>query len=735
MNNQELMLKVENLIRDKQYDKRFVPMIKSFFLLYNKAYDLDEKELDAIIQNYSNNVDKIEFFNIGRDKNIIEISRRALIFDTSYSEGVDENNIDKYLSQSIISQATAVEMLEVTSKSGEKLIQLNATNNLRQEKNTITERLFKMLVASYGTKETRITQIIKKFEDEYNKFDNDRNNPKRHYYDDMVFNIYKYIKDNFEMIYDQGEPSAEICKRIYAFCLYNLEERINALGREEQDVANYQIIKKHIKEIQKEYNIADEELTNITIEDGWQLPAGNIESRIISRLGITEEKKQSIEEQTSKVPAIKRDKLIEMINEQIEEKPVTQGEIENSIKQMAIENQYPIESISILNEYFKRSVQIYGWDRYTLQKKIENFKLNVKEISLSKIKKSSVQGQTDQKKKKLELRKEIIANDTSLGIIFHEMRHATDYTIRDSILYEQGSIIEDKANDEEIQGLDEMLVEGGTQLLTGTQYIDKLHTTLKLKGYEDSKYILSMLSSTIGLSEIEFLKLGEKGIVKLKEAICDMYQNDDIGKDINEIDQKIQILVDETYAFRYRKEKAILLGQIYNICQEMYNIRIEQHPPSTREEQLKARYEEYKVNKNILLVGKSIGFNKTVFEQEVGSSINQIKDKSKLKREERIYIMSEIVSKQENIRWDNTNAIKDFKLFIKALRREKSTKENNLLPPVKSDFINSLKVEQEYDKQGNMTPYGQQLSGTDLIVDARLLETYDTDARKDQAQE
>lgn len=713
MNNQELMLKVENLIRDKQYDKRFVPMIITFFSLYNEVYNLSESELEEIIHNYSENIDRIEYFNIGRNKNIIEDSRKSLIFDTNYTEKVDENNIYKYLSQSISAQATAVEMLDVTSRSEIKLMQLNAINNLSENKNPIIERLFKMLVASYGTKETRITQIIKGFEHEYNEIENERENPKRNYYNDMIFCIYKFIRDNFEEIYDKGEPNAEICKRIYAFCLYNLQEKIDALGKEEQDIINYQIIKAHMKELQKEYNIEDEELTNITIEKGWELPAEHIDTRIISMLGIRNKQEKQVEKENIKVPVINKDKIIKMLSERLGEKPIEQEEIETLVKQMAIENQYPIEIISLLSEYFKRSAQVYEWDRKTLQKKGENFKLNIKYIKSGKMEEELLSGKVCIKDKALILKDMMLENNsTILGIVFHEMRHATDHTIRDSIVYENGNIIKNKSDKNEFHELDEMLVEGGTQLLTGVQFTDKLHTSFRFNGYENYQYILSMLSSAVGLSEVEFLKLGEKGRVKLEEKLVDIYQNNDIINKINQIDKLLDALPNYTFNFILRKEKAKTLGQIYKICHEMYDMRLEKQQPLTKEEQLKARYEEYKINKNILLIGKAMGFNKKCFEQEVGSSIRKIKDKSKLDRKEKENIKDEIISKKENIRWDNKNPIRDVKAFIKALHRRKTTKKINLLPPVKSEFIEDLKVEQEYYEE----TLGKEVEQTDSII-------------------
>ena len=90
MNNKELMLKVEQLIKDKKYDKRFAPMIITFFSLYNKVHNISEKELDELIQNYRENVDNIEYFNIGRDRNIVALSAKSLIMDTSYAQKIDE---------------------------------------------------------------------------------------------------------------------------------------------------------------------------------------------------------------------------------------------------------------------------------------------------------------------------------------------------------------------------------------------------------------------------------------------------------------------------------------------------------------------------------------------------------------------------------------------------------------------------------------------------------------------
>lgn len=710
MNNQTLMQKVEKLIKDKKYDKRFVPMIITFFLVSNKVYNLSEAELDEMIHNYSENVDRIEYFNIGTNNSIAELDRKSIILDASYIEKVDESNIDNYLRQSIRVQSIVTNKQRITNEEEKQLIQLNGENNLYDKHNPIIERLFNMLFASFGTNEIDITKVMKQFEHEYQKIANDRSNPKRNYYDEMIFYIYKYITTNFGEISKNGITNVEVLKRIYALCMYNLETKIEALGKEEQDVGIYQTIKRNMHEIQTEYGISDEELTNIDIESNWQLPVKSIEDRIMSILGRDELSTEQDNISTAKqVPVIKRDKLIDMINNQIENKAITQEDIENSVKQMALENNYPVEIISIINEYIKRSVQIYGWSKDTLQKKIENFGNNIKQFTIERMEDKSA-ATVKLNDKKMIFEDVIFVSNNFVNTIFHEMRHATDFTSRDYKTYECGSNIQhNETNTKSI--LDEMLVEGGTQLLTGTRYTDKLCSTLKLTGYEGISYILSMVSSAIGMSEVEFLKLGEKGIVRLKDAIDEKYKDNTISNKLYELDDllKDSLLTGQIFKLVLRKEMASKLGQIYNICQDMYNLRMKKFPPKTEQEQLKAKYEKYKINKNLLQGGKDLGIHTSTLEEKIGISIGQVKNNAELTKEEKKKIINQIISKQENIKWDNKQVIQYIKLFRKALKRGRPSE--NLLPPAKSGFLEDIKVEMTYSRQ----EIGNSLREEDLI--------------------
>lgn len=710
MNNKELMLKVEQLIKDKKYDKRFAPMIITFFSLYNKVHNISEKELDEIIQNYRENVDNIEYFNIGRDKNIVSLSAKSLVMDTSYAQKIDEKNIDNYLLQAVQVQSIAIQKNPERLNEDEiELIKLNTANNLCSTTNPKVNNLLQMLLASYGTQETRIEKIMQEFKREYDKAYENNDNQKRYYYDDMMYGTYREIKEAFIECNKIGKPNESICKKIYALCMLNLNAKVQSLDEDNNNIKYYQIIKRNMREIQEEYGIQDEELESIEIKKNWKLPTKEIENTLIQTLGISE--KEIEENESCRPPIVKKSKLITITNSQMEEKTITKAEIEEEVKQMTMENQFPEETIGIMNEYFNRSMQVYKWDRETALKKMENFKINVKKFELAKLDKGTeAQSVGIDKSIKFNKRYRNASNSRMLNIVFHEMRHKTDLTERHGIQLENGQTV--VAEYGKTNGLTEMFVEGGTQLLIGEKYTDDLNTTLKFGSYESYQYILSMLSGAIGLNEIELLKLGDNGIAKLKEEIIDRCNNSEIANKIEEINDIISgIALTEGSQIKSvgRKVKSELLGNIYNICQEMYQLRMVQNPPSTEEEKIQAKYEEYKIGNNLLLAGRFVGMNIKKLEETTGKNIKQIKEEATLTKEEKKKIKDEIIPKSGTIKWENKEAKQKVRAFIKSVKRGKNTKVTNLLPPGKPAFKKDLKVEQTEELQFDEKYFGVEL--------------------------
>lgn len=719
MNNKELMLKVEQLIKDKKYDKRFAPMIITFFSLYNKVHNISEKELDEMIQNYRENIDNIEYFNIGRDRNIVVLAAKSLVMDASYAKKISEKNIDNYLLQAVQAQSIAIQKNpEEINEDEIELIKLNEANNLCNTTNPIVNQLLQMLLASYGTQETRIEKIMQEFKREYDRAYENNDNQKRYYYDDVMHGTYREIKNAFIECNKTGKPNSNICKKIYALCMLNLNAKVNSLDEDINNIRYYQIIKRNMRKIQEEYDIKDEELERVDITRNWKLPIREIENSLIETLGIRGEE---IEESESySPPIVKKSKLIAITNSQMEEKKITQVEIEEAVKQIAVENQYPVETIEILNEYFNRSLQVYEWDRETALKKIENFKINVKKFEFAKLDRGTeAQSVGIDESIKFNKRYWNKSNSRKLNIVFHEMRHKTDLTERYNIEFENGHTIGEEYG--KTNGLTEMFVEGGTQLLVGEKYTDDLNTTLKFGAYESYQYILSMLSGAIGLNEVELLKLGDNGIAKLKEEIIDRCNNREIANKIEEINDMISgIALTEGSQIKSvgRKIKSELLGNIYNICQEMYQLRIAQNLPSTEEEKIQAKYEEYKIGKNLLLAGKFVGMNIKKLEKTTGKSIKQIEGEATLTKEEKKRIKDEIVPKSKNIKWDNKEAKQKVRAFIKSIRRGKNTKVTNLLPAGNTDFKRDLKVEQTEESQFDEKYFGVELVQT--ITDDKI---------------
>ena len=231
----------------------------------------------------------------------------------------------------------------------------------------------------------------------------------------------------------------------------------------------------------------------------------------------------------------------------------------------------------------------------------------------------------------------------------------------------------------------EMYVEGGAQLIKGAKYRGKQKTSMVFEGYEDLSYGFSMLASALGMNEVELLKLGEKGYSKFTEKISKenkTYINN--SKTLAELFTRINKIA-ATFRFVLRDEKAETYADVYKIMQAIYNERMQNNPPKTEEDIIKAEYEQYKIYANIYQLIRT-GANVKMFEEMSGVSVKEIKEKIKLSEEqEKKY--SEIAGKVEEYSFDNRELKKAIKQVVREMviqyKEDKRQKKNQQqqLPP------------------------------------------------------
>ncbi len=365
--------------------------------------------------------------------------------------------------------------------------------------------------------------------------------------------------------------------------------------------------------------------------------------------------------------------------------------IKQKVKELMTRRMYPESIEPILVAYFERSAKIFGWNKGDFIKKINNLETNVEKFAIADIKSVTVNGKYSPLEKKITLSKSILIESIinpnfayeTLKTLFHEIRHATDKTYRGG--YE---VLEDGMSLEGIS-VDEMYVEGGAQLIIGAKYRGKQKTSMVFEGYEDLSYGFSMLASALGMNEVELLKLGEKGYSKFTEKISKenkTYINN--SKTLAELFTRTNVIA-ATFRFVLRAEKAETYADVYKIMQAIYNERMQNNPPKTEEDIIKAEYEQYKIYANIYQLIRT-GANVKMFEEMSGVSVKEIKEKIKLSAEqEKKY--SEIAGKVEEYSFDNRElkravmqVVREMVIQYKENKRQKKKKKKDQrqqLPP------------------------------------------------------
>ena len=406
--------------------------------------------------------------------------------------------------------------------------------------------------------------------------------------------------------------------------------------------------------------------------------------------------------------------------------------IKQKVKELMTRRMYPESIEPILVAYFERSAKIFGWNKGDFIKKINNLETNVVKFAIADIESVTIDGEYKPLGKKITLSKSILiesiinpnfANEI-LGTLFHEIRHATDKTYRGGYeVLEDGMSLEGIS----VRCNDEMYVEGGAQLIKGAKYRGKQKTSMIFEGYEDLSYGFSMLASALGMNEVELLKLGEKGYSKFTEKISKKNKNYiNNSKTLAELFTRTNEIA-ATFRFVLRDEKAETYADVYKIMQAIYNERMQNNPPKTEEDIIKAEYEQYKIYANIYQLIRT-GANVKMFEEMSGVSVKEIKEKIKLSAEqEKKY--SEIAGKVEEYSFDNRELKRAIKQVVREMviqykedkRQKKNQKKNQQqqLPPAQGVNFGSRNAFEQAQKV-KTTPTISKNKGDDQPQDMSL---------------
>lgn len=707
--------KVNNMLRNKSIDARFIPFIHVFFQTYNQRYSLTEEQLDYLLKNYSDNINETFFVNMKNREIKLDAKGQIMLIDTELKNGVLSENIENLIQQSMVQQAIAT-LPSVDAKYNKGLYsfyEFNELNDLQENKDLNVSTLLNLVKAVIGKGPTQLLTDSSYIEMQGNIASRDA-----HRYINEAMKCFNKIKNDKVV-------TPEICKRIYGFCvialMYNYDDK--AINNFEAKKCIVELLE-NMKTLQKKYSIDERSLEKIDMQENgsWQFPAGNRLREIMSKVNLNKVEYEEIakninnEHKEGKKLQVNEERIAEIINNVKKPQELTEKFISQKVSELVQTNKYVPYLEPIIFEFFRRSAIVYNWDEDDFIKKVNNFANNVKAFEIShKNDEKSIAGEFSAFYKNITIPKDTVIR-LALGLesyegvletLFHEMRHATDYTDRNNSRYEDGMNIKSRMNinTEKIDFINEKFVEGGAQLVTGAKYADKLKTSLAFDGYESFAKPLGMLSSAVGLSDIELLKIGEKGLPKFLDIL---------KKDIPSLDENLEKLfteysilmkVDESGKLFLRKVKTKVLSRIYQINQEMYDERIENNPPETEKERDKAEYEQYKIFQNLYNMCRKYGVNSKLLKELTGMDFKELKEKIKLTKEQKDKFLN-LVYEYDTYKFDNKGLVQSVKKSVRAMyeRRllDKKIKRGNETLP--QGNINAKKIEQQRQDflKGNM---------------------------------
>ena len=269
----------------------------------------------------------------------------------------------------------------------------------------------------------------------------------------------------------------------------------------------------------------------------------------------------------------------------------------------------------IIIEYFVRSAKIYNWSKEEFDKKVRNFSINCKRIEYLKRReeKDGLIGFWLQNKSKVEVKIKEMKADSILAIFFHEFEHATDVAKRGRVTYE----------DAMLDNINETATEIGAVMMMGEKpYYDKLNFFINMHGYGYSRQAVGMMSAALGISEFEFARMRDNGI--LEADFVDKYKYINILDVFKEYD-KILGEIFTTYRDDRKGEESQILSAAYlkmfKLATKVLNRRKEyENRTLTKEARYlandKSRYETIKLAKNIkdaIMVYKLKGIDENGF--------------------------------------------------------------------------------------------------------------------------
>lgn len=627
---------INNLVVEKGYDSRVQPLLIAFFTAMSNRYKYTEENLKNDIETYKDRVSKISFYNIGID-NYIYDSSKELVFDRELVEDLSTRNIERFIKTAI--KANSVVLISDSYKAVEDFIEMSSIVNIYEYPDDLDNNISSMIANAFDIKIEELPQLYKEIQQKTSILDREKDFEEYDYFNNARTILYT-INDRIKDI-QNGENVREAYKAIYTLSLLNMKIKVcDDKLVDESTVKNYIQLVEQFDKYKNIFGINTEELENVAVDkSNWHLNANELLLQLEEQFKYVT-KLDTYTEDKPKETYFDRKEIIQdqaKLNAQVDN-TITLEQIEERVSKLIEQKGYPKEFETVIYEFFKRSAKDFEWDRETVEKKIENLSRNVDKFEYIVEKKSSMVACFECNEKRIAINYDIafINNEQLASTVMHELRHATDQTVRESKkAFEQGFLFGDKLSENQSKGINELVTEAATVKITGkSPYKDKFATTYNLEGYEELSFATTMISSALGMSESEFIKLADKGELKFKEILDTKYPGLDLPKKVDNIKDILRNMYNKENGEHDVAGGIIGYIKLYDVLKEVYSQRnfIDMQMPGY--DKTRARYDEYRLNKNMILAQRDLRAPKKTLKKLI-PEYEEIKQKARVDKNEK----------------------------------------------------------------------------------------------------
>lgn len=247
---------------------------------------------------------------------------------------------------------------------------------------------------------------------------------------------------------------------------------------------------------------------------------------------------------------------------------------------------YPKKSWPILNEYFSRYKSEFNLSDEELYAKLGRTLENLNSIVYRGKGKDNVMGYFISSKKRIEVfSQENLDYDSILDTLFHEINHSNEVA-GDHLKWGLG-----------LNEIKTTMIARRLASNDGVDMVSSYREIVNVDGYSDLAFIGTMMQTSLGLSETEFLKLMDSGKENFDAEMVKKFNN---PEDYNNFISAMKYNADALHAISYSgktltdndiQNKTMITKNMMDFCMYTMQKRIEKELPTDVDE-----YEKYVVN-------------------------------------------------------------------------------------------------------------------------------------------